>query len=148
MIQSMRNITCAEISTEQKAPFVLHYGKEGAEKVNKCGGGNMNFQNAITPQRHMVDENQAPNGAQGDQANSLQYSNVNFEQNVGNTQLCKSGENAKSAITLEGKSVDEKGMQKNDHKNMTDKVTSLNYEKIDFEKPKILKSSKNDTTMS
>ena len=142
MIRSMRNITCAEISTEQKSSFVSHYGKEEAEKANKCGGGNINFQNAITPQRHIVDKNQAPNGTQGDQTNNLQYSNMNFEQNVGNPQLCKLGENTKSAITLEGRSVEGKGKQKMDHKNMTDKVTSLDGDKMDFEKPKILKSSK------
>ena len=79
----MRNLTCAEISTEQKAPLVSHYGLLGTLEAQKVGGKNEPSKNGISPERTTGDQNQAPNRIQDEQTNNMQCSKTNFGQILG-----------------------------------------------------------------
>ena len=95
----MRNLTCAEISTEQKASLVLHYGLLGTREAQKVGGKNEPSKNGISSERTTGDQNQAPNRIQDEQTNNMQCSKTNFGQKLGTTQICKLGENRKTVIS-------------------------------------------------
>ena len=104
----MRNLTCAEISTEQKAPLVLHYGLLGTREAQKVGGKNEPSKNGISPERTKGDQNQAPKRTQDKQTNNMQCSKTNFGQKLGTTQICKLGENGKTGISQKLEVVGEK----------------------------------------
>ena len=95
VIKSMRNLTCADISTEQKTFFPAHSGRNEAFKVNKPEDENRNFQNAITPERDKTDQKQAPNRTREQQTNLFQYSKTNFGQKTGTPEICKLGKKRK-----------------------------------------------------
>ena len=135
----MRNLTCAEISTEQKAPLVSHYGLLGTLEAQKVGGKNEPSENGISSERTTGDQNQAPNRIQDEQTNNMQCSKTNFGQILGTTQICKLGENRKTVIS---KKLEIVGKKKHiiKEKNTTDKVTMRESEKTSSENSKIIKS--------
>ena len=133
----MRNLTCAEISTEQKAPMVSHYGLSGTREAQKVGGKNDPSKNGISPERTTGDQNQAPNRTQDEQTNNMRCSKTNFGQILGTTQICKLGENG---ISKKLEIVGEKEKHIIKEKNTTDKVTMTENEKTSFENSKISKS--------
>ena len=110
----MRNLTCAKISTKQKAPMILHYGLSGTREAQKVGGKNEPSKNGITPERTTRDQNQAPKRTQDKQTNSMQCSKTNFGQKLGTTQICKLGENGKTGISQ--KTRDSRRKRKTYHK--------------------------------
>ena len=136
----MRNLTCAKISTEQKAPMVSHYGLSGTREAQKVGGKNDPSKNGISPERTTGDQNQAPNRTQDEQTKNMQCSKTNFGQKLGTTQVCKLGENGKTGISQKLEIVREKEKHIIKEKNTTDKVTMTENEKTSFENSKISKS--------
>ena len=135
----MRNLTCAKISTKQKAPMVSHYGLSGTREAQKVGGKNEPSKNGISPERTTGDQNQAPNRTQDKQTNNMQCSKTYFGQKLGTTQICKLGENGKTSISQKLEIVGEKEKHIIKEKVMTDKVTITENEKTSFENSKIFK---------
>ena len=136
----MRNLTCTEISTEQKAPLVSHYGLLGTREAQKVGGKNEPSKNGISSEQTTGDQNQAPNRIQDEQTNNMQCSKTNFGQKLGTTQICKLGENRKTGISKKLEIVGEKQKHIIKEKNTTDKVTMTESEKTSSENSKIIKS--------